>query len=923
MAYETPTYYGFKVNNNLSDVIDKNLALKRLNLNIGDLDIIRGAASEEGATRDDLIAVSDLDEPLYKSLDRYIADSGTYRVTLDASGGVDSALRGNLIVNGPVGASALRYQFVDFSIRMNYTTGTGTFVLNERVTSGTNSGIVKQIESGYIIIKDLVGEITNGATFTGSYSGATLVVASFVQTKALKYTDISTSRTSAWSSALPSDDAPITYGGQLRIANGGTVTVDSIIWGQSAVERLKKQGQVPITAEIPTHTITTTINGSTVKLYAMKSIPLKFTGFFRRFDGTVNITAIPGITAPRVSWRIINVNDPADIQFYPDFGAATRSFLRYLSISAAQRNVEIYYHPDYITNLTLPSMGIEKLPDAQLSTLTRLYVQGNAIKDMPDIKIFAPVLQDLQLFDNSLFLATDPTLRSFTPQVAAKLPQTLTTLRMRRTFNGSIRQVNASDVDIPAGDPALGGANSYSVIEKACPALITFDVSRGTNEATGARFGPDSYDPNGYLPSMPNSLEVYDAAGNDFRKVPARGLKDLTNLKRLFLNRNENLTDDSTFSIASNVIEQVWMGNTRLTIPDLKLKATLQTFENQFGLNAGAFHTDLNSDVSYKFSGCSALKQFYMYASTVSGFIPKFKGNTSLDYADFFGSNRLTGGRPNNGEHGYADGNTYALYKDTFADARSIRFFRVQSNSLLIGKGIEPNTFKNLSSLYYLYWVSSGRTGAGVQDMPLPDTSSCPSLQYLIMPANNFTGPVPTMGTNNAIYYIDLSSNRLTGSVPLFNNRLLLEFVYLNSNQLSSFTGFANAPKLRIVFLQNNQITGNIPMLSESGGAPNIQQLFIFNNLFTGYTIGSFAGLTKLQRLDASGNRLRATDINNIIDDLYRNYTAAPRRGVNINIRGQSNAVGYVPSPSGLQREAEVAEKITFLRANGWTITIG
>jgi len=920
MSYQTPTYYGFRVNNNLSDVIDKTVALKRLTLNIGDIDIIRGAASSDGATREDLIAISDLDQPLYRILDRYIGDSGQYRAVLDDSAGVDSTLRGNLTVNGPIGGSAIRYKFVDYTARINYTSGSGTFILNERITSGSNSAIIKEVGSGFVVVKNITGSITSG-TFTGSYSGATLTVESVVPAKDLKFADISTSRVSAWSTATnpPAESDPIFYGGQMKVSNGGTITADRITWGEVARDRLRRSDNTPITGEIPTHTITTTINGVTVKLYAMKSIPLKMRGFFKRFDGTVNFNTVTGLPNSRVSWRIVNVADPADVQFYPEQGTTSSSYLPYRAVNAAARDVEIYYHPDFITQLYTFNMGISELPAAELPALNLLDIGSNNFNDMPNIKTFAPNLQTLIIRSNNLYLAENPDLRKFTKEVADRLPSSLTNLNVMGTFFGSIRQTDVNGNLITTG---IGGANAYSVIEKKGAgdiALTTFDCSRGS----GPYFGPDDYDPAAHLPPMPNSLVNYYASSNDFRSVPARGVKDLPNLQNFYVNGNFSLID-STFALSSNNLVNVFIGDSGLPIPDLSLKPNLVTFESQDSRNAGPLHANVAIDTSYKFSGCGSLVNLYLYRSGVTGFIPKFKGNTNLRHVDLFDSQRVTGGRPDNGEHGYADGTTHVMYKDTFNDAKNISFFRVLSNNLLQGKLFEADTFKNLPSLYYLYWYSYRRTGSSLVDAPLPDISSCPNLQYFIMPVNNFTGPVPSMASNNNIFYIDLAANRLTGPVPAFSTKLNLHYVFLNDNQLSTFPGFENTPRMIFAYLHNNQIEGNIPMLGDSAKTPNLQRLYLFNNLLTGYTVGSFAGLTRIQFLDVSRNSLFAFDLNNIIDDLYTNYLNAPRGRVSINIRGQTNAVGYSPSLSSTnEREKEIAEKIDFLRGKGWTITIG
>lgn len=847
MAFGTRVFYGFKVTNNLSDIINANLALQRLNLNIGDLDVIRGAASELGASREDLIAISGLNRDIYKTLDRYIGDSSQYKEVLDRSAGADTALLGNLNINGPIGGSAVRYRFLN------------------PVTE----------EPGYA--------------------------------------DISTSRVSAWSTTTNpvQESDPIFYGAQVKINSdnqnvGGTVFVDKLTWGQVAQPKL-------FDAEIPTHKITTSINGQTVKLYAMKSIPLKLDGFFRNFNGNVLITPLSDL---KVSWRIINKTNATDEQRYPNLGSTTSATLNYRSVSAAPRLIEIYYPPDNIRSITLTSVGLSTLPAASLSNLDQLNISFNEIKQMPNLNLFAPNLATLNIFRNNLYLAETENLRKLNIVVVNRMPQSLTSINMYGTFFGAIRVVNTSGAQV-----APNSAGSRSVFEHRFPNLVTLNLQRGS----GAFFTPDEYDPDSHLPSVPISCENYFMGSNDFRTIPTTGVKDRTNLKNFSL-RDNNLLRDTTFSLSSLQLENVDISATRLPIPDLKSRPSLQTFSYSYGgeqelaLNLTSLYVNDSQESSYKFNACTGLRSLGFYGSRASGFIPKFKNNQSLTFVDFYAAQRLTGGRPNGGEHGYGDGSTFVMYKDTFNDARNISFFRVLSYSLLVGKGFEADTFANLRNLDYLYWYSYFRTGSG-GGVQLPNISSCQRLRYFIMPVNAFTGPVPSFVSNNNIYYIHLAYNNLAGPVPSFGNKLNLSYLFLYNNQLSSFPGFSNTPRLYFVYLQNNQITGNIPFLSND--APSINRLYLFNNQFSGYELQSFAGLLRLQIVDVSNNNLSTSDLNNIIDDLFINYNAAPRGGVSINLRSQSRAVGYSPSPSGSSREQEIREKITFLQSRGWTINIG
>lgn len=928
-AYDPQTYYGYKINNNLTDVVDKELALERIGLNIGDLDIIRGAASEDGAVREDLIAISGLDTPIYKIVDRYQGDTSLYKGILDESAGVNSTLRGNLTINGAVAGSAVRFRYIDDSVDVVVASAAG-FRLNEKVIVGIGAeGVVKTINSNTITVSGIIGRaFVAGDTLVGTYSGAQVLISSVTSNAASKFADISTSRVSAWSGGSPSEADPVFYGGQIKIStsgsplfNGGKISVNKITWGQRAEPRLKQNGStLPITGEVPTHVITTTINNQTVKLYAMKSIPLKVRGYFRRFDGTIIFNSAAGA---KVSWRVVNVNDSNDIQLYTEIGDSNRSDLQYRAINAAERDIEVYYHPDFLTQLYLPSINISELPAASLPALTTLYVPYNELKDFPNFKAFCPNVQDLQIFRNNFYLGANETLRKFTAEVANRIPTSVTSFNMMGTFYGSIRVTNGSGgVVYPYGGAATpGSASAYSVIESACPNLLTLNVSRGD----GPYFNPDDYDPTSFLPTVPASCTSYYASYNDFRGVPARGLKERTNLVNFHVDGNSYLTDP-TFSLASTNLVNVYIGSSGLPMPDLKGRTSLEYFESQYSRNAGPFYQSNDPNVSegtYKFANCTNLRALYTYAGGQTGFLPKFKGNPNLGHCDLYAAQSITGGRPNNGDHKYADGNTLVMYNDHFEDAKNINFFRVLSYSLLVGKGFESDTFKNLSSLYYLFWYSYNRTGAGTDDVKLPNVSSCRNLQYFIMPYNNFTGPLPSMSTNPSIYYIDLADNRLDGPVPSFSNRQSLSYLFLHNNRFTTFLGFEGCRSIDYLYLYNNQLAGNIPILGSPSASPNISRVYLFNNLFTGYTKTSFTGLSRLYYLDISNNQLTESDLNNIIDDLFDNYAAAPRGGVNINLRSQTRAVGYNPSSVGSDREKAVRDKITFLQSKGWIITIG
>lgn len=872
MAFERPVFFGYRVGSNLSDVIDKNEALSNILIEPNDLDIIRGAGSgntfvgEEfdqrstSVSRFDFQALSRLNVGVYRTLDRYIGDTDQHDGILNNSPGADISLRGNLNVNGGVGASAIRYRQV--------------------VDSNDDIG----------------------------------------------FRDISTSRVSAWSTTTnpPAEDDPIYYGGQIQVVSGGKLIVNTLVFGQEAEQRL-------FDAEIPTHTVDITINGTTYKMYAMKNIPLKFRGFFRRFNAEVSFTPVNNLKA---SWRIVNVNNDVDIQSYSNFGLSNSSELNYRAVSGAERDIEFYYPPDAINSIELRNIGITELPSAELENLNSVDFSFNDIKTMPEFSVFSPSLGSLDLANNPLYLSETPELRKITAETMSRIPSSVTTFRLGSCYYGSVR---VTDQNIgSSGDNSGTPGASKSVIEHRLPNLITLDLRRTRRRGTVTpTLGRDDYDVDAYLPTVPSSCRTYDVRGNDFRNIPASnetdenaiGVLNKPELRYVNFENNGRLSDNNFesngFPNATN-LEYLNLDETNLDIPTLQDKAQLNTFIYRDTDKATSFYLNTSSEESYKLARCSSLRTIDIEDTRVEGFIPKFKGNSSLERFDAWPAYRLEGGRPDNGEHGYSDGQTFVLYKDTFDDCReTIEDFRLSSTSLLFEKDIEPDTFKDLINLRRLYWKSYGRTGGNRNDIGVPDVSSCPRLTHLLMPENNFTGSVPSMISNSEIRYINLRNNRLSGTIPEFTNRLRLYYINLRNNELTSFPGFDSVPSLRYLYIQNNSsLTGIIPNLSSS--SPNLRRIYMHNCSFNGYTSGSFSGLRRLDRINLLNNDLSESNLDQIITDLHTLYQNTGITRVRVNLLGQSGAPNYNPrftEDEGSSKENEIRGYIETLKAANWIIS--
>lgn len=105
--------FGLNVNRSLADVADPAAALENIGIDINDLDVIRNAAGDLGITADDVKTLSGLNVPVQTYLVKLYQDTLQYSTIIDETAGTGSVLKGNLSVNGALGAGAIKYQYID------------------------------------------------------------------------------------------------------------------------------------------------------------------------------------------------------------------------------------------------------------------------------------------------------------------------------------------------------------------------------------------------------------------------------------------------------------------------------------------------------------------------------------------------------------------------------------------------------------------------------------------------------------------------------------------------------------------------------------------------------------------------------------------------------------------------------------------
>ena len=112
----------------------------------------------------------------------------------------------------------------------------------------------------------------------------------------------------------------------------------------------------------------------------------------------------------------------------------------------------------------------------------------------------------------------------------------------------------------------------------------------------------------------------------------------------------------------------------------------------------------------------------------------------------------------------------------------------------------------------------------------------------------------------------------------------------------------------------NNAIAGDVPDFS---GCNNIRSLTLNNNNFTGYSVGAFVSIYKINYIDLSFNFLSSTSLDNILVDLLENWNSVKRGGVTINLKNQRSVddpdVRFRPSEIGYAAARQLVN-------NGWSI---
>ncbi len=760
MTLRNPIIFGLEAQRNLADVSNSNLALQSLNLNILDLDIIRGSKNA-GASEFDFRNLSNLNQPVFRRLGRYVDDSGNYESLISEKAGYNSILFGNLLINGGLDGNAVRYRYV-------------------------------------------ATDPDNGS-------------------KSIGIADISTSRISSWSSSdnPVTSTSAISYGAQVALNTGGELLFGT----QSGTTGTRLKTTITpelkeFPSEFPTHKIQATIDGQTRFLYAMKGIPLTFRGFFRKVNAEIRLSSLIQSTPP--SWKISKI-DGTGVTKFTNQGGIT-SIINYKSSVSRERYIQFYYNPDNITFIQIPNAQISELPVSKFSQLTTFNFQNNDLKNFPDFTDIASNLKTLNLSKNPLYLSDNSDERRVNETIINKIPSGLLSLNLGGTFGGDIpKDILGRFTSLSTLSLSYPGGGSKRFVASTNPGVCTCPNVPNTvanynilnNDFTSFDSSPGSG-----LVSVETSTGIVNlylrdnrrltkntfniAAGNNVisiidisrTRLPIPNLSGRSSLTQFSGVNISNVGQDLTFFTGStykfdncNSLTQLFLrltpvtgafpiftnssltridlrstringgehnGSTNHVLPELTfqntpelsvLLVTSPSLLNNVEIHPNAFtftpklstlywisNRRTNGEIKDLFNQCPVLRDLRLQVNKFTGNCPNFQQQKDYIYYVHLAFNQLSGSIP------------------AFANLSQLYQLRLYNNNFTgIGQ------FTNLPRLRF-FWCHNNQISGQI-----PDFSECPRLYYLVMYNNQFTTYKSGAFKNiTQIRYIDIGRNSLT-----------------------------------------------------------------------------------------------------------------------------------------------------------------
>ena len=973
MALTNPKLFGLNVKSNLNDLQNPSTALQNLGVNPLDLSIIRGSAAANMEIVD-WVSFSRLKSPIYKILDRFNKESNSFTNILEERAGIDQTLFGNLSINGSVSGSAIRYRYLDgngltAAIRFGDISTSRASAWSSadprandtsidtsklaRISFGARVGITtgKTISGTYQPGRLIFGTQStvenfdyNGVTYTGPAGQPrlqTTIIPEPVEFESEEVTSIIECKIGGETMLLYAmKGIPIVFRGAFSKLSNANVTIDPsflsppVSWKITDVDDESRQS---IYENRNPGEVVSAINfgksSSKDRFIKIYKNPKHVLGIRIYNAGILNIPtikldALSKLELPKNSISTI----PNLIFFTPNL---TNLDLRANPLRESDIEAEQVLSQDFM----------DKIP----GNLTIIRLGGCFQGSVDPINLFADNLPEIKIFDLNRELggttvgATDSNPRGECPLVTNKCEE----YRIRRN---SFRSVPDDDGDAKnfKSLPKLKILDCFANRNLASDPFVLESAERQDDSEPTIESIQFSATDLAFPINLSGAKNLKTYLSHDNRGVAGQLVNTATgeyifdnceSLEEIILYQS-NLGRFTTFpkSFSNIALKNLDLrntnikggkpgagpGKTNLTATNFNFISDQITLTNHQAETGNKIQYKSGNLKYYEIRGNGetetnvAINGVYYIIKIDDDTIalatsPKRAySNTRMDLIDVDtpAATFDTYGIPLTDAQ-----QSRVIYEETFAEAVALEQINIVSSKLLaIGDennpGIDEKAFVNNIELRTIRYQSSGRTGGRINNLFVSNRK----LVNVYLNNNAFTGSPPNFNTNSNITNVYLNNNKLSGSVPGYNFLDRLRLLNLSNNKLTRLSTLGTLTALQQFTVQNNELTGDIIDFS---GSPNLRQLSLNNNQLTGYVQGSFVNLSQIRNIDLSFNLLSSTALDNILIDLEKNYVAAPRRGVTVNIKSQGENRNITPTPNGVGMRAA-----QFLVLEGWSIGI-
>ncbi|RVW24432.1 putative LRR receptor-like serine/threonine-protein kinase [Vitis vinifera] len=303
------------------------------------------------------------------------------------------------------------------------------------------------------------------------------------------------------------------------------------------------------------------------------------------------------------------------------------------------------------------------------------------------------------------------------------------------------------------------------------------------------------------------------------------------------------LSFKSVVSDSQNVLSGSALGLVSL-VPTTELEFCHFVLLVMGSLNINLARNSINDTIRVGLSHCYNLEEIYFEHNQLIGNLPSELGDLPrlriLDVA----ANNLT-----------ARNQFFAEIPNELGHLHNLQRLQLSENQF---EGKIPYSIYNISSLIYLSVTENMLVGELPTDMGLV----LPNLAEVYLAHNQLEGPIPSSFSNaSQIQVLDFSSNHFQGPVPLLGNMNNLRLLHLGLNNLSSttklnlqvFNSLANCTQLEFLYLNDNQLAGELPT-SVANLSTHLLEFCFGSNFLTGSIPRGFERFQNLWALDIHQN---------------------------------------------------------------------